>query len=123
MLFALCALGSLVAMQSQETEVEIQNPTNAVAEVAVQKEATLFAKAAITQTDFKEIKATELPKLVLEPLAKDFEGATVQKAYVNENQEFKLVLATTAAYTKAASRTVYATKDGEWIKQPKAHMK
>ncbi len=123
MLTAVFALGTLTAMQAQEKEVEVQDPTNAVEEVTVQKEAKLLAKADVKQGAFKEIKATELPAPVREALAKDFEGATVQKAYVNEKQEFKLVLATGVNDSKATTKTVFASKEGEWIKKPKAEMK
>lgn len=125
MLIAVFALGTLTAIQAQEIEVEVQNPTNAVekVEVTAQKAARLLAKAEVKQVTFKEIKVSELPTLVVEALAKDFEGATVQNAYINEKQEFKLVLATTADDAKAATRTVYATKNGEWIKEPKTMIK
>ncbi|OAD90708.1 hypothetical protein A7A78_05135 [Aequorivita soesokkakensis] len=62
--------------------------------------------------DFKEVKASEVPQTVKDAVAKDFSGATISKAYVNANGEYKLDLAT--ADKKAA--TVYANAKGEWIK-------
>ncbi len=125
LLTAVFALGTLTAIQAQEkeVEVEVQDPTNAVQEETTQENAKLLAKADVQPVAFKEIKVTELPAAVNEAVAKDFEGAVVQKAYVNEKQEFKLVLATDVKDAKAATKTVFASKDGLWIKQPKAMMK
>lgn len=129
LLTAVVALGTLTAMQAQEKEVKvetnvaIQDPTNAMQEEVVQEDAKLLAKAEATPQAFKEIKVSELPAAVTKAVATDFEGATVQKAYVNEKKEFKLVLATDVEDAKAATKTVFATKEGEWIKKPKAMMK
>ena len=131
LLTAVVALGTLTAMQAQEkeveveveTNVEVQDPTNAMQEEVVQEDAKLLAKAEATPVAFKEIKVSELPAAVTKAVATDFKGATVQKAYVNEKKEFKLVLATGADDAKAATKTVFASKDGAWIKKPKAMMK
>ena len=63
--------------------------------------------------EYVEIKATDLPQEVQTALSKDFEGATLNKAYINSKNEYKLTL-TTAEDTEA---TVYATAEGEWIKK------
>jgi len=123
LLTAVFALGTLTAMQAQEKEVETQDPTNAVEEVTAQEETKLLAKADAQPVTFKEIKATELPAPVVKALANDFEGATVQKAYVNDKQEYKLVLSAGSNDAKTATKTVFASKDGEWIKKPKAMQK
>lgn len=120
---AVFALGTLTAIQAQEKEVEVQDPTNAVQEETVKEDAKLLAKAEAQPVAFKEIKVSEIPAAVSKALATDFKGATVQKAYVNEKQEFKLVLATNAKDAKEATKTVFASKEGEWIKKPKAMMK
>ncbi|WP_432412199.1 hypothetical protein [Rasiella sp. SM2506] len=123
LLTAVFALGTLTAIQAQEKEVEVQDPTNAVQEETVKEDAKLLAKAEAQPVAFKEIKVSEIPAAVSKALATDFKGAVVEKAYVNEKQEFKLVIATGEKDAKAATKTVFASKDGEWIKQPKAMMK
>ena len=125
LLTAVFALGTLTAIQAQEkeVEVEVQDPTNAVQEETVQEDAKLLAKAEAQPVAFKEIKVTELPAPVTKALAKDFNGSTVQKAFVNEKNEYKLVLQTAAKDKKVATKTVFASKEGEWIKKPKAMMK
>tara|TARA_A100000171_G_C2140637_1_gene156080 strand:+ start:9982 stop:10368 length:387 start_codon:yes stop_codon:yes gene_type:complete len=120
LLTAVFALGTLTAIQAQEKGVEVQDPTNAVQEETAQEDAKLVAKAEAQPAAFKEIKVTELPAPVAKALAADFNGATVQKAYVNEKNEYKLVLQTAAKDKKAATKTVFASKEGEWIKKPKA---
>ena len=115
LLTAIIALGTFAALQAQETEN--QNPTLEVQEEVEPKDATLIAKANV-QT-FKEVKISELPKAVTDAVAKDFAGASVQKAYVNEKSQFKLVLSSGDA-KKAASKTVFVTKDGKWIKNVEA---
>ena len=101
---AALAIGSLTAINAQD---------KAIAQVS-SDEAAISAEApeAVVQ-DYKEIKVTELPKPVLEAVAKEFEGATVSKAYKNEKGEYKLVLAT----ADKAKQTVYANSKGEWIKK------
>src|SRR5690606_21038498 len=81
------------------------------AETADEVDAETALIAAPVQ-DFKEVKASEVPQTVKDAVAKDFSGATISKAYVNANGEYKLDLAT--ADKKAA--TVYANAKGEWIK-------
>ncbi|QIE59980.1 hypothetical protein G5B37_10520 [Rasiella rasia] len=122
MLTAVIALGTFVAVQAQEKEVivetqaEVQNPTQ-------QEDAKMMAKAEVSKESFKEIKASELPTAVLKAVAADFEGATVEKAYVNDKKEFKLVLQTISSDKKLATKTVFASKDGTWIKAPKTKLK
>ncbi len=98
------ALGSLTAVQAQDKAMEQTSTNDAKATLSAQTPA---------QDDFKQIKATELQKPVLEAVAKEFEGATVSKAYKNEQGEYKLVLAT----AEKAEQTVYANSKGEWIKK------
>jgi len=66
----------------------------------------------ITAEGFTEISADELPEAVLSAVKKDFEGATIAKAYVNENEQYKLELS-----VEGAAQTVYASKTGEWLKE------
>lgn len=66
----------------------------------------------VAQEDFKEIKAETLPQAVKDALAKDFQTATLNKAYVNDKQEYKLEIT-----LDGAASTVYADKDGNWIEK------
>ncbi len=66
----------------------------------------------VAQKEFKEIKAEELPQAVKDALAKDFQTATLNKAYVNDKQEYKLELT-----LDGAASTVYADKEGNWIEK------
>lgn len=82
--------------------------------VAANTEASVEVKAeSLLQEKYVEIKATDLTQEVQTALSKDFEGATLNKAYINSKNEYKLTL-TTAEDTEA---TVYATAEGEWIKK------
>lgn len=121
LLTAVFALGTLTAIQAQEKEVEAQVETNE--EVTVEGDAQLIAKADINVQAFQEIDVTELPEAVTAAVATDFKGATVQKAFVNEKNEFKLVLQTAVEEGKASSKTVFVTNEGVWIKKAKAKMK
>jgi hypothetical protein len=119
MLTAVFALGTLTAIQAQETEV---SPTEV--EATVEKEdGKMLAKVEAKLQAFKEIKVSELPTAVSEALSKDFATSKVEKAYVNDKNEYKLVLQSAADDGKVASKTVFATKNGEWIKKPKAEIK
>ncbi|GLB48430.1 hypothetical protein [Neptunitalea lumnitzerae] len=62
--------------------------------------------------DYKEIKVSELPKAITEAFANDFPGATIDKAYVNEDKKYKLEVT-----TAEMSTTLYANEKGEWIEK------
>lgn len=64
------------------------------------------------QDDYKEIKTTALPQAVKDALVADFQTATLDKAYVNHKQEYKLEIT-----VDGAASTVYADKDGNWIEK------
>lgn len=101
------AIGSLTAVNAQQDA--------AIAQVSTD-ETTMTQAVDVQETvaqDFKEIKATELPKPVLEAVASDFKGATVSKAYKNAKGEYKVVIAT----ADNKQKTVYANADGEWMKK------
>ena len=112
-------LGGLTAATAQTdkepTAMNEQKQTAVEAQVENRIEAAQDAETAVvaeTVQDFKEVKASEVPQTVKDAVAKDFSGATISKAYVNANGDYKLDLAT--ADKKAA--TVYANAKGEWIK-------
>ncbi len=113
-------LGGLTAATAQTTDKETtamteQKQTAVEAQVESRIEAAQDAETAIVAVpvqDYKEVKASEVPQTVQDAVAKDFSGATISKAYVNANGEYKIQLAT--ADKKAAN--VYANAKGEWIK-------
>ena len=95
-----------------QVESRLDAAQDADATVATEAvDADIVATTAPVQ-DYKEVKASEVPQTVQDAVAKDFNGATISKAYVNAKGEYKLDLAT--ADKKAA--TVYADAKGEWIK-------
>jgi hypothetical protein len=113
-------LGGLTAATAQTTDKEStamneQKQTAVEAQVENRIENAQDAETAVIAApvqDYKEVKASEVPATVQAAVAKDFDGATISKAYVNAKGEYKLNLAT--ADKKAA--TVYANAKGEWIK-------
>ena len=64
----------------------------------------------VAQAEYKEIDAKTLPQAVKDALATDYPTATLDKAYVNDNKEYKLDIT-----VDGASSSVYADKDGTWI--------
>ena len=64
------------------------------------------------QQEYKEIDAESLPQAVKDALAEDFNTATLDKAYVNDEQEYKLEIT-----VDGAASTLYADKDGNWIEK------
>src|SRR5690606_8620168 len=112
-------LGGLTAATAQTeketTAMNEQKQTAVEAKVENRLDAVQDAETAVVAPpvqDYKELKASEVPQTVKDAVTKDFSGATISKAYVNANGEYKIQLAT--ADKKAA--TVYANAKGEWIK-------
>ncbi|WP_162984885.1 hypothetical protein [Mesonia aquimarina] len=66
------------------------------------------------QDGFKEIKTSQLPDAVKKAVKKDFKGADVAKAFMNDEKEYKLMLKMEGA---SEMKTVYANAKGEWIKK------
>lgn len=64
------------------------------------------------QEEFIEIKTEEVPEAVLTALKTSYPDASLEKAYVNSNKEYKLDIA--IGTQKAA---VYADANGNWIKK------
>ncbi len=96
MLVAVMSLGTMTAFaQEAETEVE-EVATEATAEV---------------QDDFSEVAAAELPEAVTAAVSKNYPTATINKAFVNEAQQFKLEV----SLEDGTSGTLYADAEGNWI--------
>lgn len=69
-----------------------------------------------SEQDYREIETSEVPQRVVETVKKNYSGASISKAYVNVQREYKLELAT--ADRKA--NTIYVNENGEEInKKPK----
>ena len=65
-----------------------------------------------SQEEFKEINPSEIAQPVKDALKRDFAEATVSNAYVNEKQEYKLVL-----LIGEKKETIYADANGKWLKR------
>lgn len=109
-LSAAIVLGGLTAVTAQ-TDKEVtamkEKQQTPVETMGVEK-----VNAVKDLQDYKEVKSSELPKAVRDAVATDFDGATISKAYVNAQGDYKIELAT----ADAKQATVYANTKGEWIK-------
>ncbi len=70
-----------------------------------------FDTAVVMVQDFTEIKVADLPKAIMDALDKDHPGAAINKAYVNEDGQFKLEV----TKEDGTSATLYADAEGNWI--------
>ncbi len=100
--------------QKTAVEAQVETQLDAVQEPTVEAEVV-----ATTVQDYKEVKASEVPQAVKDAVTADFKGATISKAYVNANGEYKIQI---SGADKKAS-TVYANAQGEWIKNDANSMK
>ena len=64
------------------------------------------------QQEYTEIKIESLPQAVKDALEEDFSTATLDKAYVNDEQEYKLEIT-----VDGGTSILYADKDGNWIEK------
>ncbi|MEM9647463.1 MAG: hypothetical protein AAF969_03215 [Bacteroidota bacterium] len=83
----------------------------AMAQDATTAEVDNVASEVVTVQDFQEINVADLPGAVVEAVQKDYPTATINKAYKNESDQFKLEL----SLKDGASGTVYADAEGNWI--------
>lgn len=65
----------------------------------------------IISADFSEIEISEVPQAVQDAVAKNFPTATLDKAYTNEEKQYKLEL----SLEDGTSGTVYADEEGNWL--------
>lgn len=91
---AALSLGSLTAF-AQEEEV--------TQEVATE--------VAVAQDDFTAIETSELPEAVSNAVATNYPSATINKASVNKEEQYKLEV----ALEDGTEGVLYADKDGNWI--------
>ena len=66
----------------------------------------------VMNDEFTEITVDKLPEAVTNAVTKDFATATISKAYVNANGQYKLELT-----IDDASKTVYADSEGNWLEE------
>src|SRR5690554_4651158 len=89
--------GISVASAQIDQKTKKEQPQTAVEAKAESR--PIAAKKAKTSTvakvaqDYKEVRISELPATVQEAIAKDFDGSTISKAYVNAKGEYKVELA------------------------------
>ena len=67
----------------------------------------------VAQDKFSEIGTTELPVAVTKAIDTYYPKAVINKAFVNNSQQFKLEI----VMDKGKRGTVYADKDGDWIER------
>ncbi len=78
---------------------------------AQEGEAAVAQEVAVVQEDFTEIETNNVPEAVTEALATNYPSATINKAYSNEKEQYKLEV----ALEDGTKGTLYADKDGNWI--------
>ncbi|WP_335964637.1 hypothetical protein [Galbibacter sp. PAP.153] len=69
-------------------------------------------KVATLQDDYKEIAVAEVPQAVQEALQADYPEAQITKAYVNEENTYKIEV-----QMGEQTGTLFANENGEWIEQ------
>lgn len=62
------------------------------------------------EDNFQRIDVSQLPKAIVDAVQRDFSGATIAEAYVNELNIYKLVLV-----SGLDKKTFYADAQGNWI--------
>ncbi|WP_268225268.1 hypothetical protein [Sinomicrobium oceani] len=66
----------------------------------------------VQQEEFTEVPVDQVPQEVSDALSRDFEGATISKAYTNEAKEYKLEIS-----MNGEENVLFADKDGNWIQK------
>lgn len=95
------ALAVLFLFSVSMTASEIQNQ--------YEKEAVPFVK---TQQQFEEIEVADVPETVTDAVAEDYGDAKIVKAYINDDEVYKLSLQTEG---NEETTNVYYSKDGKEI--------
>ena len=78
------------------------------AETSVEEVAT---EAIAAQDEFSEVAVAELPEAVTAAVSKNYPTATIDKAFTNEAQQFKLEV----SLEDGTAGTLYADAEGNWI--------
>ena len=61
--------------------------------------------------DYKEIALADVPTAIMTALESDYPGATLNKAYVNEEGQYKLEVSA----EDGSSMDLYADAEGNWL--------
>ncbi len=81
---------------------------------------TTYAQEEVSETEvvevtaqdgFTEIETADLPEAITASLTKDYPTASISKAYVNEEKQYKLEV----ALEDGTSGTLYADAEGNWV--------
>ena len=91
---AIFALGSLTAFAQEQTPTQEET-----------------AAEAVTQDDFSEVAAEELPEAVTAAVSKNYPTASIDKAYMNGTKQYKLEV----SLEDGTAGTLYADENGNWI--------
>ncbi len=65
----------------------------------------------VHSSEFTEISTTDLPTAITDAVAKSYPTATIDKAYVNEEKQYKLEM----ALEDGTTGTLYADENGNWL--------
>ena len=93
---AVLSLGSLTAF-AQDAEATDQ----------------VAATEAVAQEEYTAIETSEVPQAVTDALAKNYPTATLDKAFKNEEEHYKLEV----SLEDGTSGTLFADKEGNWIEE------
>ncbi len=97
MIATLFILGAKVVC-AQETGTEI-------------KESVTATEVSIAQQAYTETAVTDLPESVTAAVAKNYPTASIDKAYINKENQYKLEV----SLRDGTSGTLFADEDGNWI--------
>ena len=119
MFAAVLSLGTMTAFAQEETAVEetATDATEVAAESAdeatqaVDDTAQAADDATASQDDFSELMSDELPESVVAAVSKNYPTASIDKAYVNEANQYKLEV----SLEDGTAGTLYADENGNWI--------
>ena len=121
MIAAVLSLGTMTAFAQEENAVE--ETGTAVEETATEAtessdaveesttEATEEVGVEASQGEFSEVGAEELPESVTAAVSKNYPTASIDKAYVNDANQFKLEV----SLEDGTAGTLYADENGNWI--------
>lgn len=104
------ALGGLTTTFAQETPESEEANTNTAVEV--EAEAAVEAEApAQDEENYQEVAVEELPEAVTTAVANSYPTASINKAFKNEANEYKLEV----ALQDGTAGTLFADESGNWI--------
>ena len=105
---ALVVGGLTTYAQETETDKEDMNATSVETEATVEEEAAATAQ---DQDTYQEIAVEELPEAVSAAVEKSYPTASIDKAYINDEQQYKLQV----SLNDGTVGTLFADAEGNWI--------